>query len=118
MEDPLAPFLDIYMGEDRSWREARDNVPVVSSPSGCSPAAPPTFTEATGVQTRQHSNADTDYVSRPERNTERICHGLMIMLRLMDDPIACNKPCYILHLDFPDTVVAEEKSEGSWKART
>lgn len=40
------------------------------------------------------------------------------MPRESEDPIACNKPCYILHPDFPDLVVAEGKSGGSWKART
>ncbi|KAG0625678.1 hypothetical protein M758_2G072900 [Ceratodon purpureus] len=117
-EDPLQPFLDVYAGPDTSWRASRENGQSRSSPSGCSPAAPPTFTEAPRVQTRQQVNVDTDDDTRRERQVERIRHGLMIMPRITDDPVACNKPCYILHPDLPDVVVADGKTGGSWKAKT
>ncbi|KAG0574943.1 hypothetical protein KC19_VG304400 [Ceratodon purpureus] len=117
-EDPLQPFLDIYDGPDRSWRASRATQQAQGSPSGCSPATPPTFTEAPRVHTRQQSNTDPDEEGRNRRGSERIRHGLMMMPRLSEDPVACNKPCYILHPDFPDVVVAEGKTGGSWKAKT
>ena len=117
-QDPLEPFLDIYFGDDRSWRQSRESERLRKSPSGCSPVAPPTFTEAPRVHTRAQSNADPEEVDRRERHSERIRHGLIMLPRISDDPVACNKPVYILHPDFPDKVVAEGKSGGSWKAKT
>ena len=117
IEEPGSRFLDIYLGG--GWRESPQNVNASqSSPSGCSPAAPPTFTDEPRVHTRQQSNTSDEEVARRGKNAERIRHGLMMLPRISEEPIACNKPCYILHPDFPDTVVAEGKSGGSWKAKT
>ena len=116
--DPLQPFLDIYFGEDTSWRKSRESERERKSPSECTPIAPPTFAEAPRVHTRAQANADLEVVDRRERHSERIRHGLLMMPRLSEDPVACNKPVYILHPDHPDKVVAEGKSGGSWKART
>ena len=116
--DRLQPFLDIYFGPDKNWRRTgQQDTPVSSSiPSEIDPV--PASPSGTRVHTRLQSNADVAKEKQRGRNVEKIKLGNLMLPRISSEPIACNKACYILHPDFPDTVVAEGRSGGSWKART
>ena len=116
--DPPQTMMDIYFGPHNSrWQDDR-TTSLVGNQSISVAHDPPSSPGNNRVHTRQQSNSDEGDLGRSKRNAERIRHGLMMMPRISNDPIACNKRCYILHPDFPDTVVGEGKSGGSWKCRT
>ncbi|KAG0574033.1 hypothetical protein KC19_VG229200 [Ceratodon purpureus] len=116
--DPLQPFLDVYHGPGRSWMECREKQVASSGGSVDVESVPPTFTGSDKPQTRQAHQLDSEDERRKRIGAEKLRHGMLMMPRLSEDPIVCNKACYILHPDFTDAVVVEGRSGGSWKAKT
>ena len=116
--NPCQPILDIYFGPEKNWRSSSREEERVGRNISIEPERTPASPTSNRVHTRQQSNADVPQERRTARNEERLRCGNLMLPRLSDDPIACNKPCFILHPDFPDAVVAEGKSGGSWKAKT
>ena len=116
--NPLQPFLNIYFGPEKNWSETRQQNTPASNAVSIEFAMTPSSPSANRVHTRQQSKEDIKQETRRGANVEKFKLGNLMLPRISDDPIACNKACYILHPDFPDAVVAEGRSCGSWKAKT
>lgn len=115
---PTRPFLDSYYSPNDGWRGERTHGGVDATTIVGTGGIPSSPSGASRINTRQTtmSKAVEGTYRRPSQ--ERIRHGLLMLPRLTRDPIACNKPCYVVHPDFPDKVVAEGKTGGSWKSKT
>ena len=115
---PIKPFLDGYFDRNEDWRGERIPSAVDAGTTAGTEGIPSSPSGGSRVATRQKPTTEAEEGTLGHPPRERIRHGLLMLPRLTTDPIACNKPVYILHPDFPDKVVAEGKSGGSWKCRT